>query len=232
MRKLLFVILSISYSIHAQEINQFDTNGQRHGTWKKEFEGTNALRYQGQFKHGKEIGLFKFYKYISGKSVLSATKQFNENNDISRVKFYSSKGKLISEGLMHGKKYIGEWKYYHKNSNQLLRMENYDEQGNQQGELMVYYENGKLAEKSFYENGKLQGISIWYNDQGVVIKELNYDKGELHGLAKHFTNSGSLIIVGEYKRDKKHGLWKYYENGKLVKEKNFTKPSKNPYKTN
>ena len=151
-------------------------------------------------------------------------------NDMAWVTFYSSKGKTISKGKMKGKKYIGRWEYFHKNSDQLLRVEHYDDNGLQQGELLVYYENGKLAEKSNYINGKLNGKSIWYNEAGVMIKELNYNNDGLHGLAKHYNNTGELILEGNYKNDKKHGVWKYYDKGKLIKEKDFTRRSKNPYK--
>ena len=39
----------------AQSINQFDTDGKRHGIWKKNFENTQQLRYEGEFIHGKEM---------------------------------------------------------------------------------------------------------------------------------------------------------------------------------
>lgn len=58
----LFLLMSCGF-IFAQNINQFDANGERHGIWKKNFEDTNIIRYEGQFFHGKEIGLFKFYKH-------------------------------------------------------------------------------------------------------------------------------------------------------------------------
>ena len=213
----------------SQEVNQFDEYGKRHGVWRKTFEGTKAIRYEGQFNHGKEVGLFKFYKYINNKSVLSATKQFNETSNVADVKFLTSKGKVISEGQMDGKKYIGNWKYYHKNSKQILRTEEYDKNGVQQGELLVYYENGTLAEKSNYINGKLEGKSIWYNENGIPVKEFVFENDELHGLSKYYSNKGDLLIEGVYKRGKKHGIWKYYQNGKLKEEKDFTRKSKNPY---
>jgi len=227
---ILAILLIISSFSFSQEINQFDGNGKRHGIWSKSFEGTKAIRYEGQFNHGKEVGLFKFYKYIDKKSVLSATKQFNETNNLVDVKFLTTKGKVISEGQMDGKKHIGNWNYYHKNSKQLLRVEHYDNYGLQQGELLVYFKNGILAEKSNYKSGQIDGESLWYSEVGVVIKQLNYRLGELHGLAKHYTNSGVLIAEGNYRNNKKHGVWKYYQNEKLIKEKNFTRRSKNPYK--
>ncbi len=216
--------------VFSQEDNQFDANGKRHGVWKKTFEGTKSLRYEGQFSHGKEVGLFKFYKYVNKKSVLSATKQFNDVNNNADVKFFTSKGKLISEGQMEAKKYIGDWKYYHKNSNQLLRAEHYDTNGLQQGELLVYYEDGTIAERSNYKDGKLEGKSVWYNENGIPAKEFIFIDDELSGLSKYFTNEGELLIEGVYRNGKKHGIWKYYENGKLKEEKDFTRRSKNPYK--
>lgn len=227
---ILFILLVISNLAFSQEVNQLDSNGKRHGIWKKTFEGTKAIRYEGQFNHGKEVGLFKFYKYLSKESVLSATKLFNEVNNIADVKFFTSKGRVISEGQMEGKNYIGEWKYYHKNSDQLLRIEQYDPNGLQQGELLVYYEDNTLAEKSKYKDGKLNGKSVWYNEKGIPVKEFIYENDELHGLSKYFSNEGDLLIEGVYRNGKKHGVWKYYQNGKLKEEKDFTRRSKNPYK--
>ena len=224
-----FIVLCSNYGL-SQEINKFDSNGLRHGIWKKNFSGTKSIRYEGQFKHGKEVGIFNFYKYVDEQSVLSATKKFNDSNDIAEVRFYSSKGKLISEGSMNGKIYIGSWKYYHKNSDNLMRMEQYDNEGLQQGELLVYYDNGNLAEKSNYKKGKLEGKSILYSEKGIKIKEFIYRDNVLDGLSKYYSNKDILIIEGKYRNGKKHGIWKYFEKGKLKEEKDFTRRSKNPYK--
>ncbi len=224
-----FILLCSTYSL-SQEINQLDSNGLRQGAWKKNFKGSKSIRYEGQFKHGKEVGLFKFYKYVDEQSVLSATKKFNDSNNVAEVRFYSSKGKLISEGTMKGKTFIGPWKYYHKNSDNVMRIEQYDDEGLQQGELLVYYENGNLAEKSNYKNGKLEGKSILYSEKGIKIKEFIYRDNILDGPSKYHSNKGLLIIEGNYRNGKKHGIWKYYEKGELKEEKDFTRRSKNPYK--
>jgi len=176
----------------AQDFNQFDANGKRHGVWKKNFEDSNIIRYEGQFSHGKEIGLFKFYKNYKKKAILSATKQFTEEDNKAQVKFLASSGKVISEGRMDGKIYIGTWEYYQKNSDKLLTLEHYNNQGELVGDRLVYYPNGRIAEKQYYINGK------FYNPKGELVSE------------------------GQYKRGKKDGLWKYYEKGDLIKEKDFT----------
>ncbi|MFD1615084.1 toxin-antitoxin system YwqK family antitoxin [Gelatiniphilus marinus] len=216
------IILFITPLTFAQNINQFDANGKRHGIWKKTFEGTNVLRYQGEFYHGKEIGLFKFYKNIRKKPVLTATKQFNKTDNIAYVTFLSSKGKIISEGEMNGKTYIGLWKYYQNRNDNLLILEHYNNAGQLDGERFVYYENGQIAEKQVYKNGKLHGKSVWYSEKHVVLKEFIYENGELHGASKYYNPKGELIAEGQYKNGKKNGIWRYYENGKLINEKDFT----------
>jgi antitoxin component YwqK of YwqJK toxin-antitoxin module len=223
MRHIILFVLFISSSIiYAQDFNQFDINGKRDGIWKKNFEGTNHLRYEGEFDHGKEVGLFKFYKFIKKKSVLTATKQFNSNDNSAYVKFLSSRGKIISEGKMVGKKYVDKWIYYHKNSDAVMTTETYNNNGLLQGEKLVFYKDGIVAERANYVNGKLQGESDWYSIKGVVLKAFIYDNDELHGIAKYFNDKAELLAEGHYKRGKKVGVWKYYENGELAEEKDFS----------
>ena len=220
---LVLFVYSLSFS---QTINQLDEHGKRHGVWKKTFKNTKVLRYEGAFSHGKEVGLFKFYKNINKKAVLTASKQFNENDNKAYVKFFTSKGKLISEGQMDGKLYVGEWKYYQKRSDKLLTLEHYNDKGNLAGERLVYYPNDQIAEKQKYTDGKLDGVSIWYSANNVVLKEFIYVNGELHGVSKFYNPKGELIVEGLYKQGKKHGIWKYYEHGELIEEKDFTPKGK------
>ena len=226
----LLISLFITSFCFSQNINQFDENGKRHGVWQKTFEGTDDLRYQGQFEHGKEVGLFKYYKLVGTVSRLAATKLFNKENNITQTKFYASNGRLISEGVMDGKIYIEEWKYYHRDGKTLMTLENFDNEGVLHGEKKVFYKNGQLAESTIYNKGELQGEAFYYAENGTLVKSYIYENGILHGYSKHFDANGNLLIEGAYKKGKKHGIWKYYENGRLVKTKDFTVRSKNPYK--
>jgi len=225
MEKIALTLFCFLYTfvIAAQSINQFDASGKRDGIWKKNFKGTTILRFEGNFKNGKEIGLFKFYKNIKGKAVLSATRKFNEIDNITEVKFYTSKGKVISEGKMRAKMYVGTWKYYQKNGEDLLMIEHYNDYGVLNGEKLIYYENGQVAEKKFYVNGFLSGDATNYSLKGVVLKKLYYEKGELNGEAKFFSPKGELLVIGNYKDGQKNGIWKYYEGKKLTKTKKFNK---------
>lgn len=203
-------------------INQLDNDGKRHGSWKKNFEDTKQVRYEGQFDHGKEIGVFKFYKLIKKKSVLTATKSFNANNTIADVTFLASNGKVISKGKMDGKKYIGTWLYYHNDSDKVMTKEVYNDKGLLHGEKFVFFENGQIAELLQYNNGKEEGNAKNFTEKGVVLKDFNFKQGKLHGPYKDYDPSGELMVEGQFKNDKKHGIWKYYDNGELINEKDYS----------
>ena len=214
----------------SQEINQMDAAGERHGYWKKNFDNTKQPRYEGSFEHGKEVGLFKFYKLDGKTSVLSATRTFSPDSDDIDVKFYSSRGKLISEGHMIGKLFVGKWVYYHNKTNAIMIVEHYNEKGQLDGERLVYYPKGQLAEQANYRDGKQNGSSKVFSENGVVIKDFLYQDDQLEGIAKYYNAAGQLLAEGTYRNDQKHGVWKYYENGVLTEEKDFTVYSKNPEK--
>src|SRR5690606_39724301 len=100
MKYILTFTLLVVFSVSAQTINQLDENGKQHGIWKKNFNGTNILRFEGEFNHGKEVGLFKFYQNINNKAVLAETREFLQPGTKANVKFFASTGKVISEGQM------------------------------------------------------------------------------------------------------------------------------------
>lgn len=227
------VLLSLAFltlTATAQTINQFDAQGKRHGKWTKNFDKTKVLRYQGQFNHGKEIDTFKFYKNINRKAVLSAIRVFNANNDLANVTFYNPRGLMVSQGTMQHKTYVGKWRFNHENKKEIMISENYNAKGKLEGERLVYYENGQVAEKEFYVNGILDGPALWYQRDGKVIREITYSNGLLQGPFKSYDLQQQLLIEGQYRNDGKHGIWKYYKKGKLLRQKDFTKRSKNPKK--
>lgn len=232
MRSFFIIFLTcISVYCSAQNaVNEMDGQGKRHGYWTKNFDHTDQPRYEGQFNHGKETGLFKYYTLLRGKSVLSATKEFNETNNTAKVQFLSSTGKLISEGLMDGKRYIGTWLYYHNKEDAIMIKEYYNTDGKLEGERQVFYENSKIAETSHYKNGQLNGVSKWFSESGILLKEFHYLNDELHGPAKYYDADGKLLTEGQYTRDAKSGLWNYYKDGEVYDTKDFTKYSKNPKK--
>ena len=214
-----FLVLSVFSGRAQQEINAHDQDGKRHGPWKEFYDNNNSqLKFEGQFQHGKRIGIFKFYQEELENPV--AIMDFNAESGRVMAKYLSQNGKIISEGEMQDRQRTGLWKYYHKNSDQVMMTENYVK-GNLHGEKKVYYENGELAEVANYANGELHGNRKLYSVKGIVLEDLQYKNGELHGPAKIYNGKGELVSEGIYRNDKHHGTWKYYENGNLKEEKDF-----------
>ena len=224
-QKVIFVLFFINYltGLSAQnDVNQLDTDGKRHGLWTKTYEGTSIPRYSGRFIHGKEVDTFKYYKIKNNKPVLSALKVFNNDNNTAKVAFYASNGKVVSEGIMDGKHFIGKWMYYHNNSDALMIVEQYNDQGALDGERLVYYKNGNLAEKAQFKKGQLNGESLWYTEKGDTLRISNYVNDKLNGPSVYYEATGTLSAKGHYKDNLKTGIWLYYKNGILEKEINHS----------
>ncbi len=218
------IILSSPFAFSQDEINQVDAEGNRHGLWKKNFEGSKQLRYEGRFEHGNEVGEFKFYcEECKGQPMV--IKNFTGKDDIAEVKYFTVKGKLVSEGKMKGQDRIGEWVYYHAKSKNVMTREHYNF-GKLEGKIVTYYPNGKLTEETTYKNGIKEGENNYYSPEGVLLKKLLYTNDQLHGPATYYDAYGNVVIEGAYKNNQKHGLWKYYKDGKVVLEETYPKVDK------
>ena len=95
------------------------------------------------------------------------------------------------------------------------------------GDILSYYENGKLRSEGNYKEGKKEGVwKEWY-ENGQLDEIINYKDGKRDGLRKVWYENGELEHKGNYDEGKKEGVWKYwYENGHLRKEQNYTKMKK------
>ena len=213
------IIAPVAFSQNG--INQLDSQGKRHGTWIKNFEDSEQIRYKGTFAHGKEIGVFKFYCEDCG-VIPIMTKSFNKNDAISEVKYFSKKGILISEGSIKDKLRIGTWIYYHTGTNNIMTKENYNN-GLLDGKKLTYYKTNVLAEEINYQKGIKEGSNNYYSTTGKLLKKLYYVNDQLHGNAIYCDAMGNIILKGAYKNGKKNGLLKTYENENILKEEMFPK---------
>lgn len=211
-------LICVSFTAVAQEFNQKDAQGQRHGDWQKYYEGTKQLRYSGTFDHGREIGTFTFYDKTGGHP--TAIKIYTMGSDLLDVIYYTKSGKKISEGKMKGRSKEGEWTYYHKDGTSVMTTEVY--QNNLlEGMRTVFFESGVRAQETQYNKGMRQGLDFHYNEKGTVLKKFIYKRDKLEGPASFYNYDGSLLREGQYKNNRKHGAWKYYVNGTLDKTVKF-----------
>ena len=218
-----FVLTLICFIGYAQNnVNQFDKDGKRHGLWTKNYHNTKEKRYEGAFEHGKEVDSFKYYTLSGGKSVLSAVKVFTGKDSIADVKFLASTKKVISKGRMNGKRFIGEWIFYHKNSDSKMIVETYNKDGLLEGERFVYFKNGALAESANYKKGLLDGESKWFSEKNILLRHTNYKEDHLEGKTINYDANGSITSEGNYIKSQKKGIWKYFKGGELIKKIDHT----------
>lgn len=218
-----FACFFISEEFTAQEINQFDKNNKRTGIWKK-YHSNKRIRYTGEFKNGKEIGVFKFYDITSSKFPITI-KSFSKNSDSVFVQFYRLNSKIKSEGFLIGRKRAGNWKYFYVDG-KLMSEENYKD-GKLHGKQTIYYTNGKITESSFYNNGLKEGVTSKYSIKGILIEEITYNNGKPNGVAKYFELNGNLKETGSYKNGKRVGKWEYFMDGEIATEEE--KKNKNKF---
>ncbi|KUO68490.1 MAG: hypothetical protein APF83_00690 [Lutibacter sp. BRH_c52] len=214
---LFFLVLLLSATMFSQEIiNQLDAQGRRTGVWKKYYDNNN-IRYEGQFKAGKEIGVFNYYSELNSAHPI-IVKTFSEGNDNAKVSYFYDDGILESEGIMNGKNRTGKWVYFNTDGKTIVSEENY-ENGLLNGISTTYFAPGKIAETANYKKGELHGSLLRYSSEGILLDDLLYVNGKLHGPAKYYNVTGKLVRKGIYENDQKIGNWEYFEDGEPINQK-------------
>ena len=94
--------------------------------------------------------------------------------------------------------------------------------GQLDGKVKFYTENGKLISEATFNSGILQGVAKIYYPEGQLHKVFNYVNGEDEGTSKYYYRSGELGLVINYKNGKKNGEEiLYYKTGELASTSQF-----------
>ena len=221
----LIVCLSSNLLFAQSNVNQMDAQGKRHGVWKK-YYNNDRVRYVGNFDHGKEIGVFKFYSASNSENPV-IIKEYNNGNDMANVSFYTPSGALESKGKMLGKAREGKWLFYHPDGKSVMSEENYVN-GRLEGVYQTFYISGEPTEVTYYKNGLLHGNYKKYSIKGFLYQDFNYSRGKLNGMAIYYSRkTGELVKKGPFKDDLRVGTWENYVDGELVStEQPALKPKK------
>jgi antitoxin component YwqK of YwqJK toxin-antitoxin module len=153
---------------------------------------------------------------------LKATNEFDASGEKALNKTYAPNGRLIATGYYVNKKKEGEWKYFDKDSGQLLLSED-NKNGKVHGWSKLYNpNNGVLAEETQYVEGQPEGQCRKYSNTGTLLMECQYHKGQLEGPTKTYYPSTALKEEGQYANGEKVGLWKTYnEDGDVIAEDSY-----------
>lgn len=143
MKRCLYFMLLVSMALPVQaqqkpkgiwpfRINRFDREGRFQGRWKVRVGDNETLVWNGRFRHGREVGTWKYY-YPSGKRLMVEkrkrnqdyilVKRFHENGNLAK----EGRARLVTTGNIIRYYWFGNWK--------------------------VYDENGRFSHREYYENG-------------------------------------------------------------------------------
>ena len=219
------VLLAFQIVAAQSDFNKLDDKGRKQGLWKGFHSESKRPKYEGTFLHGKESGIFYFFDDTNAKSII-ATREFNPKDNSVYTIFYDQAKNKVSEGKQVNRLYVGQWKYYHKASKEIMTIENY-KNGKLDGLRSVYYPSTKIAEETNYLKGVKHGKYIKYSEKdGVILEDSNYNNGEFDGPAVYKDPNGNTVAQGKYVNGKKKGIWQFFENGKFVSEENMSKVKK------
>ena len=131
---------------------------------------------------------------------------------------------LMSEDKANG--FIRTFTYHPLGDETMLTLELNAVNNNPQGPFKYYYESGILkAEGLFNSNGEQDGELRSYDEQGHLISVESYADGTYFGLQEQYYPNGNLKITYETDSTTRHPFFSYYPNGK-TKSQGFIIDSK------
>ncbi|MBC5773539.1 hypothetical protein H8S95_05645 [Pontibacter sp. KCTC 32443] len=104
------------------QVNAFDKNKEYHGRWKIYINDDKDLIRNGRFKHGKEVGTWRYYypggglymkeKYTRNSPVIQVWR-YHENGNLAK----SGNAKLYRDSTMAHYYWEGEWQVFDEQGN-------------------------------------------------------------------------------------------------------------------
>jgi hypothetical protein len=83
-------------------------------------------------------------------------------------------------------------------------------EGNWDGPVKRYYDDGNIEYIASYANGKLNGLVKWYSKSGDLYKTETYSKGKLEGLVILYDSLGYKHLEQDYVNGKEIG-YRFYD---------------------
>ena len=192
----------------------FDEKGKKNGI-SIVFDNKGRKRREFEYKRS-EIKSYKLYN-TEGEVVSEGTKKFG--------KFYFEYTNLydqvISEGHYHGDHKEDQWKYYSDYGLPTV-VENYNKDGNLEGEYLDYHLNGKLSARYNYKDGERDGYYVTYHKNGEKASEGWYVEGREESFYNSYYSNGKPSVSAYYLNDELNGERKNYNpDGSLYKIETF-----------
>lgn len=228
-RVIVLLWMLVSASLMAQDVNQTDVQGRKHGKWVKTWPGSKMKQLEGQFEHGVPVGEFKSW-YETGE--FHALIRYSQNGKVQHVKSYHHNGYIKMKAKYLNEDRDSTWLYFDTRG-RVLSKETY-KNGKLNGEMEVYYTsevtlpNGMVeyvpgipSHRYQYRDGLRHGPYKELFTTGVTKEEGNYVDGNLDGKITRYSMGGAKEAMIHYKYAVKNGWALYYDELGNVKTKVF-----------
>lgn len=165
---------------NTSQVNETDQKGRKQGKWifygkdnpKKGYPEEGKIA-EGIFKDDRKNGLWTNY-YKDGFTPRLVGDYKNNRPFGTYQKFYRN-GELMEEGTFKGRRYVDTLKRFSKNGT-LTYQANYNESGQESGEVKYFYDNGTPEFIYLANNGTPTGKAIRYWSNGEVKEEIEFNQ--------------------------------------------------------
>jgi len=118
------------------------------------------------------------------------------------------------------KLFTGTYLEFYDNGNKKMEVSLKD--GIKDGEMILYFEDGKKNEVRYFDKGNMNGIWLKWNKNEIKIGEASYKNGLKHGNWKIWDDEGNLRFSMQYQEGNKNGVWTMWdEKGNVISEKEY-----------
>lgn len=141
--------------------------------------------------------------------------------------YYRENDALYAEGARAGAgpdaDWFGDWRYLYPDGD-IKQRGHSDDQGRLDGDVISYFENGRIEKVKPYTAGKLDGTEKRYDEDGDLLLELPYKDGARHGMRINYYGEGGGREEGRMVDGLRTGTWRGYDaQDRLISVSHFKK---------
>jgi protein TonB len=182
-------------------------------------DDNGVIREKGQMEKGRRQGQWSFYD--SKGQLEQQTTYAGGKKHGTEVHFF--RGDTVSLGHYTNDVQTGEWKKWDNNAH-LIKLEHYDEEGNETGAAFQWESDGSLKEYSIVLPDKRK--TVYEYNHGRIERISNYKELLLDGKMTIYNQqlkspNDSIRETREYANGKQHGISIVYSKGIMVSKDSF-----------
>jgi len=181
----------------------YDNSGNEIG--EKDYDDDGKLWMQINYKSGKVSEVIYYDK--KGKVLVNNSR----TRGMSPLTGYYPTGQLLDKGQFKNDYRVGKWTTYYEDGT-TEKIENYNDDGDFEGDYKSYYPTGVLNEEYSYKKGKEDGYYKSYFQNGKIKSEGWFIEGDKSGVWQYYNELGMLTAREYYIGGETVGKQHYYDN--------------------